>query len=341
MKQPKILILDEATSAVDVRSEQIVQAALDRACKGRTTIVIAHRLGTIQKADNIVVLRNGRVVQQGTHESLLAETGGAYSLLAAAQEMDVGDDDDEIKSTTTSTFVTENTLNEKEKDLMLEDERPRTRHATGLRYDDNDAGAPFDDDNDDADSLNGAMPLRVIGQAFSTGPSSSLWLLVTEQTSRWRLYILMLLGAVGAGGTSLPPSLTNTLLTSSNSQHPAPGVSICDTDISLRSVGNIPIEPGQFLVPHVRLPRGWRGFEPRGSRLVHHDSGLRDHAEIPKRIHVQHPSQVGVLLRRARPLSGGTSWASGYGSNTATAARGCQPSVYAAVLVQSGRMHHH
>ncbi|KAK6216598.1 ABC transporter [Colletotrichum tabaci] len=95
VKQPKILILDEATSAIDVRSEQIVQAALDRACKGRTTIIIAHRLGTIRKADNIVLLRKGQVVQQGTHEALMAQTDGPYHLLATAQKLDMGADDEE------------------------------------------------------------------------------------------------------------------------------------------------------------------------------------------------------------------------------------------------------
>ncbi|KAL8306390.1 hypothetical protein RB600_010300 [Gaeumannomyces tritici] len=90
VKQPKILILDEATSAIDVRSEQIVQAALERASVGRTTIVIAHRLGTIKRADKIVVLRKGRVVQQGTHDELRAQRGSAYSMLATAQTIDVG-----------------------------------------------------------------------------------------------------------------------------------------------------------------------------------------------------------------------------------------------------------
>ncbi|GKT68327.1 ATP-binding cassette sub-family B member 5 [Colletotrichum tofieldiae] len=95
VKQPKILILDEATSAIDVRSEQIVQAALDRACKGRTTIIIAHRLGTIRKADNIVLLRKGQVVQQGTHEDLMSQLDGPYHLLATAQKLDMGADDEE------------------------------------------------------------------------------------------------------------------------------------------------------------------------------------------------------------------------------------------------------
>ncbi|KAH7116907.1 ABC transporter-like protein [Dendryphion nanum] len=87
VRQPKILIFDEATSALDVTSERIVQAALEQVSHNRTTIVIAHRLSTIKKADNIVVLSKGKVVQQGTHESLLAEEDGPYWKLVNAQNL--------------------------------------------------------------------------------------------------------------------------------------------------------------------------------------------------------------------------------------------------------------
>jgi ATP-binding cassette subfamily B (MDR/TAP) protein 1 len=86
VKQPLILILDEATSAIDVRSERIVQRALDRASKGRTTIVIAHRLSTIKKANKIVVVKDGTVVEEGTHDQLL-QHGGVYGRLVKAQEV--------------------------------------------------------------------------------------------------------------------------------------------------------------------------------------------------------------------------------------------------------------
>jgi ATP-binding cassette subfamily B (MDR/TAP) protein 1 len=86
VKSPAILILDEATSAIDVRSERIVQQALDRASKGRTTIVIAHRLSTIRKANKILVVKDGIVVEEGTHAQLL-QHGGAYSGLVRAQEV--------------------------------------------------------------------------------------------------------------------------------------------------------------------------------------------------------------------------------------------------------------
>ena len=84
LKNPPLLLLDEATSALDAESERMVQAALDSAMRDRTTIVIAHRLATVQKADVIVVLDHGKLVEQGTHAELVAR-GGVYAGLAALQ----------------------------------------------------------------------------------------------------------------------------------------------------------------------------------------------------------------------------------------------------------------
>ncbi|KAI8635390.1 P-loop containing nucleoside triphosphate hydrolase protein [Xylariaceae sp. FL1651] len=91
IKKPKILILDEATSAIDVRGERIVQAALDKVSQGRTTITIAHRLSTIKKADRIVVLKKGKIVEQGNHESLLRNEQGVYYGLVHAQQLSLGE----------------------------------------------------------------------------------------------------------------------------------------------------------------------------------------------------------------------------------------------------------
>lgn len=89
IRNPKILLLDEATSALDAHSERVVQETLDKASLGRTTIVIAHRLSTIRKADVIVILQSGRVVESGSHDELIQKNngrGGAYSKMVELQQ---------------------------------------------------------------------------------------------------------------------------------------------------------------------------------------------------------------------------------------------------------------
>ena len=75
LKKPSLLIFDEATSALDNESEALVQEALEKLCKGRTTIIIAHRLSTVKHADVIYCLRDGKVVEHGSHAELLAKNG--------------------------------------------------------------------------------------------------------------------------------------------------------------------------------------------------------------------------------------------------------------------------
>jgi ATP-binding cassette subfamily B protein len=88
LKDAPILILDEATSSVDTETELLIQQALERLMEGRTTIIIAHRLSTVARADNIVVLEDSGIREQGTHEELL-RTGGLYSTLWGIQSRDL------------------------------------------------------------------------------------------------------------------------------------------------------------------------------------------------------------------------------------------------------------
>jgi len=87
LKNPPIMVLDEATSALDTESERLVQEALDNMMQNRTSVVIAHRLSTIQKADKIVVMQKGRIVEQGTHDELIAKDG-TYKKLVMMQSFE-------------------------------------------------------------------------------------------------------------------------------------------------------------------------------------------------------------------------------------------------------------
>ena len=83
MIDPRILILDEATSAVDTETEKEIQKALDNLVKGRTTIAIAHRLSTLRKADRLVVMDRGEIVEVGPHDDLMAQQGAYWRLYEA------------------------------------------------------------------------------------------------------------------------------------------------------------------------------------------------------------------------------------------------------------------
>ncbi|KAI5865391.1 P-loop containing nucleoside triphosphate hydrolase protein [Durotheca rogersii] len=172
VKQPKILILDEATSSIDVRGEKVVQAALDKVSKNRTTIMIAHRLSTVKKADNIVVLAKGKVVQWGNHESLMAQVGGPYWLLTNAQQLSMGDSASPA-SPDASSEVTE--VETRTMDIMTVDD---TKAVEG------DGGAPA-----------AAEPTHT-----PRGVLRSFGALLLEQKPFWPWYTVMLFGALVAGG---------------------------------------------------------------------------------------------------------------------------------------------
>ena len=85
---PPVMILDEATSSIDTRTESIVQQGMDALMKGRTVFVIAHRLSTVRNADVIMVLENGRIIERGSHDSLIAQRGRYYQLYTGVFELE-------------------------------------------------------------------------------------------------------------------------------------------------------------------------------------------------------------------------------------------------------------
>ncbi|KAJ0118657.1 ABC transporter [Diaporthe amygdali] len=130
ISEPKVLLLDEATSALDPHAEGIVQKALDNVSKDRTTIVIAHKLATIREADNIVVMAKGRIIEQGTHSSLLA-ANGAYARLVQAQTLTSTSNAD--VSDTSSTSDEEEEGRKEQEQTEIELTRSLTRYATADR----------------------------------------------------------------------------------------------------------------------------------------------------------------------------------------------------------------
>ncbi|KAK7994013.1 hypothetical protein PG989_007394 [Apiospora arundinis] len=182
VKQPAILILDEATSSIDVRGEKVVQAALDRVSRNRTTIMIAHRLSTVKKADNIVVLNKGKVVQWGNHETLMAQHGGPYWLLTNAQQLGMGhghgagDEEEGASTSVGADEMSDTAFTEADKrtmDLMTLD--TETVPATGSR---------------------GPKTYKPKGAMRSLGG------MLLEQKPLWPWYLILLVGALIAGAST-------------------------------------------------------------------------------------------------------------------------------------------
>jgi ATP-binding cassette subfamily B (MDR/TAP) protein 1 len=185
VKRPKILILDEATSSIDVRSELMVQAALDRVSKDRTTITIAHRLSTVKKADNIIVLRKGQLVQQGTHEELMAVEGGPYWALATAQQLVMSHDDEDDETPVLSEVSEKRSIDVIEETVQGE--------------------------------ITNTAPQETDKKA--KGLVGSFGLLLREQRGHWGWYTILLIGAVGGGGKLYNPDLIPLNLTIGQQAH--------------------------------------------------------------------------------------------------------------------------
>ncbi|KAI5865922.1 P-loop containing nucleoside triphosphate hydrolase protein [Durotheca rogersii] len=182
IKKPQIIILDEATSAIDAKSEKIVQAALDRATQNRTTITIAHRLSTIKKADHIIVMRNGQAVEQGTHQSLLEDAGGVYSALVRAQLLQLSRADETLSKE--ANF--EATL----KEVVDSD--------TEKAFDDhNHAVSPYTPTSDNAGDQSRGEPAN-----SPRGIIGSFGKLLYEQRAQWVSYLGIVLSAMAVAAAT-------------------------------------------------------------------------------------------------------------------------------------------
>lgn len=163
--QPPILVLDEATSSIDVRGEKVVQAALDRVSKDRTTIMIAHRLSTVRRADNIVVMKDGACVEQGSHQELMLQ-GAIYHSLVNAQQLEPLDD--------SSDDGAEGLLISQKEEIRPHD-------------------YPVDGDGEKEEESQTPKKAKTKGLAHSLG------IVFYEHRGHWILYLFTIVSAIGAG----------------------------------------------------------------------------------------------------------------------------------------------
>ncbi|KAE8135274.1 P-loop containing nucleoside triphosphate hydrolase protein [Aspergillus pseudotamarii] len=161
---PSILILDEATSSIDIRGEQVVQAALDRVSRDRTTIMIAHRLSTIIRADHIIVMKDGSKAEEGTHQTLMDHRGVYYSLVNAQQL--------ESPAMDTTAAIEELPY------TLPEDTKVEAYAADGYEVTDSE---------------------EVVKRKGGKGVIRTLWHVVREQRTHWPVLALTVIGSMGAG----------------------------------------------------------------------------------------------------------------------------------------------
>lgn len=165
IKRPSILILDEATSSMDVRGERVVAAALERVSKGRTTIVIAHRMSTIRNADHIVVLRQGSAVEEGTHTELSNKEDGAYAGLLRAQQLELNAQEDEAEDQDDEAMLERNDIEKSVSRTLSKQDQPSEEQ----------------------------------GRITPRGFGRSAGILLYEQRDHRIFYFLILIAAMGAG----------------------------------------------------------------------------------------------------------------------------------------------
>lgn len=165
ISNPPILLLDEATSALDPKAEKLVQAALDNVSANRTTVTIAHKLSTIQQADNIAVLSGGRLIEQGSHADLLGRNG-AYSRLVNAQDLERANEKETSEAEDFPDMESQKEVGRSARQLTLK----RTVSSTGSALD--------------------AGRQQSTKETMGYGLLKCLGLLIKEQPELWYLYAL-------------------------------------------------------------------------------------------------------------------------------------------------------
>ncbi|KAI6848552.1 multidrug resistance protein [Hortaea werneckii] len=179
ISNPPILLLDEATSALDPRAEKIVQEALEHVSRSRTTLTIAHKLSTIQKADNIAVMAQGVVIEQGTHTDLLTRNG-AYARLVSAQSLE--------RKTEEGVGGAADTLTDDESDEVDDHKQPRLAPVRTASSAAPSAGPSGTEPKEDKESM-GYSLIRCLLK------------LIREQPRLWFAYSVLFGTSLGAGGT--------------------------------------------------------------------------------------------------------------------------------------------
>ncbi|KAK4286055.1 hypothetical protein QN277_002666 [Acacia crassicarpa] len=195
LRDPKVLLLDEATSALDSQSERVVQAAIDQASKGRTTVIIAHRLSTTQSAHIIAVLQAGRVIELGAHNELMEMNngqGGEYARMVELQQVRIVNEDSKYSNLETEGSDLHQKISTPGSPILYLFDQT---HSLGSPYQAHSMGSPYsfsiqyDSKDDFTEDL----------FKISTYPAPSTWRLLEMNAPEWRITVLGCLGALGSG----------------------------------------------------------------------------------------------------------------------------------------------